>query len=525
MASYGSVIGNGTGKIYITKSDGSSIISSLPNTQAGAMSAQAFMASNSPYNEQNSTNVTTFRAWVYANSGAADGALGSSVEITDVLRNTGLEGELTPQSDTIASGYVKVDRKGFLNVVSVTEEGSADDTLEYVWLIDKLDTTENVAVDGDIIIVKKATATKKITVSNTGNIVLDDDANFEMDTQYSDQIALQYNSSTAKWHELFRTPNAGYGLTKLRAAGLPIAKPGTSSQIITAEGLILSPLVPGTDAHVVELTSSVSRTLTGPVTVPIPSTTGAISGDVCEVIYGANLNIDGNADGTIDFQVTLFGKELTIEEASSGSMIVKAVYSGNSWVVTKISSLTGSNTVTSTMIKTDAVQTAGIKDLNVTQAKISKSARAGVDFLTTNASLTTSGTSIETLATYSLPANQVGTSFAKGFRVTVYGVTSSASNNRQVHLVWGDTVVYETDAFTSASDGFKLVVDVFVRDASNVDAYGALLVDDGTVYSVNTGTASKASTSAVDILLRATTATGGSLTVNAMYVEVLPSYS
>ena len=86
-------------------------------------------------------------------------------------------------------------------------------------------------------------------------------------------------------------------------------------------------------------------------------------------------------------------------------------------------------------------------------------------------------------------------------------------------------MVYETDAFTSASDGFKLVVDVFVRDASNVDAYGALLVDDGTVYSVNTGTASKASTSAVDILLRATTATGGSLTVNAMYVEVLPSYS
>jgi hypothetical protein len=525
MASYGSVIGNGTGKIYITKGDGTSIISSLPNTRAGVMSAQAFMASSSPYHDQNTTNVTAFRAWVYANGSAADGALGSSVEITDVLRSTGLEGELTPQSDTIASGYAKVDRKGFLNIVSVTEEGSADDTLEYVWLIDKLDTTENISVNGDIIIVKKATATKKITVANTGNIVLDDDANFEMDTQYSDQIALQYNSSTAKWHELFRTPNAGYGLTKLRAAGLPIAKPGSSNQIIAAQGVVLSPIIPGVDEHVIQLTSSASRTLTGPVTVPIPSTTGAIAGDVCEVIYGANINIDGNADGAIDYQITLFGKELTIEEASSGEMIVRAIYGGDTWAVTKISSLTGSNTVTSTMIKTDAVQTAGIKDLNVTQAKISKSARAGVDFLTTNASLTTSGTSIETLATYSLPASQVGTSFAKGFRVTVYGLTSSASNNRQIHLVWGDTVVYETDAFTSASDNFKLVVDVFVRDASNVDAYGVLLVDDGAVYSVNTGTASKASTSAVDILLRATTATGGSLTVNAMYVEVLPSYS
>lgn len=125
---------------------------------------------------------------------------------------------------------------------------------------------------------------------------------------------------------------------------------------------------------------------------------------------------------------------------------------------------------------------------------------------------TTTGTSIETLTSKSIPANTLNQA-GRGLKVTVWGTTAATANNKTVDIKLGSTTLYTTGAVAANAKTWKLVCYIHRTTGAAVgQTYGDGLFNDAVVITQWAGITEDFST-ALTLAIRATdgTAAGGTL--------------
>lgn len=125
---------------------------------------------------------------------------------------------------------------------------------------------------------------------------------------------------------------------------------------------------------------------------------------------------------------------------------------------------------------------------------------------------TTTGTSIETLTSISIPANTVNGK-GRGLKVTIWGTTAATANNKTVDIKLGSTTVYTTGAVAANAKTWKLTCYIHRTTGAAVgQVYGDGLFNDAVVLTQWAAITEDFST-ALTLAIRATdgTASGGTL--------------
>lgn len=125
---------------------------------------------------------------------------------------------------------------------------------------------------------------------------------------------------------------------------------------------------------------------------------------------------------------------------------------------------------------------------------------------------TTTGTSIETLTSITIPANTINAG-GRGLKITVWGTTAATANNKTVDIKLGSTTLYTTGAVAANAKTWKLTCYVWRTTSAAVgQTVGEGLFNDAVVLSQWAATTEDFSTALV-LAIRATdgTAAGGTL--------------
>jgi len=509
MAAAITSIGNGSGFIYVTKNDGTTILANIENNKTGAGAAFALGQSEFLVTGASSLDFKRF----FLNTSGSEGSVSGADEITEHLRR---DDENIRANATIASGTANYLRTGPLMSINVTEQGGADDTLENIVPKDNAGASgdQNNYYDGDIVIIRKAAASNNLTIADTGNIKLDNNADFVMSNQYTDSIVLQYSSGNDKWNEISRQPNAGYSITKLRAAGVPLEIAGVEKITYTGSQTGLSSITSGTDENVIVVTSSGTKAAAANFTIPVPSGS-PITGERFICFFNAQVT-----KGSHTF--TIFGQALTEEELASGSVYVETVYDGSSFNAVKSSSVTGSNSVVTTMIKDANITTAKVADKAITADKLANGLLTDylLDYNTASSSTTTTG-SYTTIGTVEVAANTLGSGNAKKLHVCAFGQIGSGSGTNTVRLKYGGTVI-STLALSSAatrSGSFKIEAEIVRVASSSQKVISLFHTADEAISDIEYTTTSISETASQDIIVEVNQADASQITLEAFYVS------
>ncbi len=315
-------LGNASGFLYTTDTNGTSVLSSVTNTQdnvrriledAGFSNPVAATGEYSP--------VFGRRYFLNSAGGAAEGVIAGALEITDYVVMKGLQSVFPKDDYTIGSGVLTPTRKSSITLVGVEGEGGASDTLDTI--------TATGYYNGDIIIFKGKVTAHVITFSNnTGNIKLANAANF-LTGDLTHGIVLQYNLSDTTWYEITRSPNPTLSVANLRAAGVPTPISGVATTALTVGGGTLE-LEPGVDKGYQVYTSAAALAITSGWTIQIdPDPAVAyLDGDTMIVDYRATIDVTTHTQS-----VTIFGITLTAEQALEGRIVFIGTYklSNTTW--------------------------------------------------------------------------------------------------------------------------------------------------------------------------------------------------
>jgi hypothetical protein len=466
-------IGNGSGFIYVTKADGTTVLANIENNSAGAASAFAMGQVEFTVTGASSLNFKRF----FLNTSGTEGNVSGADEITEHLRR---DDENKRDNATVASGTINYKREGSLMAINVTEEGGANDTLENIVPKDNAGGSgdENNYYDGDIVIIRKALASNDLTIADSGNIKLDNDADFVMSNQLTDSIVLQYSTGNDKWNEISRQPNAGYSITKLRAANVPLDILGVEKITYTGSQTGLASITSGTDENVIVVTSSGLQTATTNFSIPAPSGS-PITGEKFICYFNAQIT-----KGSYTF--TVFGASLTAEELASGAVVIETVYDGSSWNAVKTSSVVGANSVVTSMIKDANITTAKIADRAITAEKLAYGSSSGVvDYNTTQSSTTTTGSDV-TLKTITLPGNTFGSGNAKKVKIVAFGTIASGTGTNNMIVKYAGTAIstFAQSTAGTRSAAFKVEIDVYRVDSSSVKAMTIVNTGDGAITDI-----------------------------------------
>jgi hypothetical protein len=509
MAAAITSIGNGSGFIYVTKADGTTILANIENNKVGAASAFAMGQAEFKVTGASSLDFKRF----FLNTSGSEGSVSGADEITEHLRR---DDENIRANSTISSGTANYLRQGPLMGLNITEEGAADDTLENIVPKDNAGGSgdENNYYDGDIVIIRKAAASNNLTIADTGNIKLDNDADFVMSNQHTDSIVLQYSTGNLKWNEISRQPNAGYSITKLRAADVPLDIAGVEKITYTGSQTGLASITSGTDENVIVVTSSGTKTAAADFTIPAPSGS-PITGERFVCYFNAQVT-----KGSFTF--TIFGETLTAEELASGSVYIETVYDGAAWQAVKASSVTGSDSVVTTMIKDANITTAKVADKAITAEKLADGILGDylLDYNTSSNSTSTTG-SYTTIATIEVPANTLGAGNVQKLHVCAFGQIGSGTGTNTVRLKYGGTVI-STLALSSAasrSGAFKIEADIVRVSSSSQKVISLFHTADEAISDIEYTATSISETAAQDILVEVNQADASHVTVQAFYVS------
>ena len=511
-------IGNGSGFLYAAHGTSGTytnlkILSSVVNNAAGvrAMTSLATsyfeIAGASTWNASADKHIRFF-----LNTAGSEGGLSGATEITDFLVTRGLNSRITTVGVTInasdaliltdaVGGSQNIVRKGVIQVyeVDATNSGGNDD-------IDTITITD--VQDNDIVILRNKTE-HTVTVTENGNIALEGDAQFTMDTQYEDCIALMYRGAT--WYELWRLPNSAINIKSMRLAGIPQEKEGVESYTILAgSGTVATSLKPGLHSGKVyisgscTLSAAYSLSINGSDTDLGTNGQGSQAGDMFTFIYNATVTVSS-------YSVTIAGITLTAQEALLGGILIIAVFDGTTWRAVKVADTGKTAAIDTAYIKDSAITAAKIADDTITSAKLDNSLLTtftqGVrhqDITTTTAS---SRTTALDLATYTLPADTLTTDKQK-LVVKARGSFGATANAKTLKLYFDDTVIMQNTVTTSPNNkDWWIEVDI-IRSASNaLSAVGTMMVGTAVERLIRTNITSKALSSAYVIKVEGTPGT------------------
>lgn len=312
-------LANGTGYIYITDYDGTSVISSVPNTTNSVRKILEDASFSGPLPPNTGIYSTSYGRRYFLNSGggAVQGDLTGATEISRNLILRGLESTLPVNSYTIAAGVVTPLRDSSIMIVNIDTEGAAaSDTL------DTITTTDYNT--GDIIIFRGVSGSRIVTFSdNTGNLRLANGINFET-KNLETAIALQYVSGSG-FVELWRTPGITLDVSNMRSVGIAIPVQGANKTTLTAGGGTIN-IEAGIDKGYQIYDGSAVLAGSWVIQPQLIPATPYLDGDEIIVDYRSTLTAGANT-------VTIFGITLTSTQALEGRVMVLAKYklSNTTW--------------------------------------------------------------------------------------------------------------------------------------------------------------------------------------------------
>lgn len=253
-----------------------------------------------------------FRFFIDSSAGAVEGT-NSGVEITDYICPKGLNSGIPVVAATIADGEVNITRVSAIQYLVVDTEGAAGtDDLDYINPIG--------FTIGDVIILNGTSASRVVTVTNSGNIITQGAVNFDTGNK-ANNIILGYTGTS--WVELSKSTTAVPTAAEFRTANFPFL----TSTAYGSTGL--SPA----DNTTVTLTANSSTqrqvinssaTLTTGNYVVTCSTTGAKKGDWFLIQYDAQVTVGS-------YDVIIGDLTLSDADALTGGIVVIAYYEGTVW--------------------------------------------------------------------------------------------------------------------------------------------------------------------------------------------------
>lgn len=517
----GSVIGNGSGYLYAAHGTSTTytnlkVISTTDNNAAGMRAMLNLAASYFEVAGAATWNASADQLRFFVHTSGAIGTLSGATEISDYVINRGLNSTINTELTTIdasdvmilttaVAGSTVVTRKGAIQIYEINATNSAgNDDLDTITITD--------VQDNDIVIVRNATS-DIITVTENGNLILEGNAQFTMDTQYEDCIAFIYRG--AAWYELWRQPNSAVNVTSMRLAGIPQEKEGVETYTILAgTGTTTIPLKPGQHAGKVYIAGSCTLSAAYSLSIDSADTDlgidgqGLQAGDTFVFIYNATVTVSS-------YSVTVAGVLLTPQEALLGGVLIYVTWDGTAWRTVKAADTGKTAAIDTTYIKDDAITEAKIVDGAVTSAKLdsilkttfstgnlySKTAAVVSEGSDTTSEVTPSG------YTYTLPANTLLNTGDK-VRVRAWGTTGSHASAKTIKLKFDSlVVVYNATTTSPASKEWHIDAEIIRTGASATLTIGTMLIDSGggTVEAITTGThdSSLASTNVIAMFVTA----------------------
>lgn len=332
---------NGSGLLYITEADGTTIITSEPNDEEGGLSVLQDALTSTAIPAANSIYDTNFghRYFINSDENADPEDLTGSTEISANLIKQGLESHIDGQTvevtDGVGGAWLIPTRNGVVTVVGMATGIEGSDL--------NIISTDGF-VDNDILILVGDDRERIVTVKNydsdNDNIYLANELDFETG-DLTNQLTLRFKEGN--WYELFRTPGVPLTVANLRAKGIAIPVQGVETTELPTSGTIN--IEAGVDKGVQVFTGS--PTLVASINIrPNPTpTTAYLDGDRIEIIYNATPTVGSNA-------VTIFGITLTDTQAESGKIKVVSVYklSNTTWYSTIFNNVDGVDFATTAQV-------------------------------------------------------------------------------------------------------------------------------------------------------------------------------
>lgn len=278
---------------------------------------------------------TGIKIWLNDSPSAQDGTLVGATDISQFVVRKPYNAPLDIRDYVISSGSINVSRKGSLTQITVDTEGAtASDDL-----------TDIIAVgfsDGDTLVLRGLNASRLVSVLETGNINLANNATFVSgDKEYV--LALQYIGGD--FWEISRSPSLPITVSAFRSANFPQEALGTKTIALTAGGGTIN-LTPGVDEKYIRIYGS-PVTLTSSWTIQGAGTPK--EGDTFIVYLDQEITLDGNT-------LTIFGVSITETQAvstlASGKKVVIVGQYVTAWRGTLLANSIGRDLVDATQLAT-----------------------------------------------------------------------------------------------------------------------------------------------------------------------------
>ena len=440
-------LGNGSGFVYITEADGTTIISNLNNTDNIWQEIQKFASASASLDVSTDVFAATFGYRFFGDTGGSAGSIATATEITRFVVTRDARVAKFKKAITIATGVIEIERVGNDMIVVVDTEGAV--------AADDLDTiTSSGVVDGDTLTIVGAVTAQVSTLKHgTGNIFLSDNNDFATGNRQT-QIVLQYfSAATAGWYEVSRK-TVQPTVTDLRAAGIAAPVQGVNLSTMGTGATVT--YQPGVDKGY-QVTDGTPTLIANQV-----YTTGGapIDGDEFTVDY-RSVPVLGA------FSVTIFGIALTATQAAQ-KCVVRTKYrtANTTWYSTLYVNGNAVDFATTTQLATkedDLGNPASdgmvlSSDTAGTRAWVSNDSGASVLHNETSNNETSAALTEEVLKSYTLPAGTLGVN-GDLLRIRAVYQTAANANAKTCSMYFGATKIAETTLATNADTAtFDIVV-------------------------------------------------------------------
>lgn len=489
-------VGNGSGFVYVTEADGTTIIANLNNDEFVWQKIQKFANTSAPLTDPTVEFDATFGYRFFGDTGGSAGSIGTASELTRFLVNRGSQVARYKESATISGGVLEITRvTNDMSVLTDTEGGAGTDDLDTI--------TSSGVVDGDIIVLVGADPTHIVTVKHgTGNIFLANSADFVSGPRQSQIILQYYSAATAGWYEVTRE-NTLPTVANLRANNVAEPIQGCNSTAMGTSGT--TTYLPGTDQGYQIITGS--PILVGNVVFDVGGS--PLDGDEFTVDYRATPTLGGST-------VAIFGIVLTATQ-SAQKCVVRTKYrsADTTWYTVMYVNGDAIDFATTTQLATKENSLGNPAANGYVLSSTTGGTRSWVpnqnnvvlhNDISNNA--TTAVITQEVLKTYTLPG---GTMDLDGDILVIRAVyqTAANANNKTVSIYFGATKVADSTAVAMNDD--TVVVEAVINRlevAAQAAASTLMIADTTTVatvsYAAAYSTPGETLSADVDIECRAT---------------------
>ena len=378
-----------------------------------------------------------YRFFLNATSGAVEGDLTGSTEITNFIVQRGMQAAADSQNVTISSGLISPIRNSSNGILIVNTEGSAasDDLTDIVptgW------------AEWDTVIIRGVNAARIVTVKSSGNIRLSGSNDFSTGGNEK-TLTIQYHSGI--FYETARSTQSIGSVNDYRTAGFPFDLEGAETTAIGAGGGSKT-LTVGAQKKLQSFTGNV--TLGADYTITLDNT-GAIAGDEFVLYYDATIT-----KGAFDIKVVgLQTKTLTATQALRGSFAIYCYFTGSGWATNLFYNFFNVSPL-------PKIENDFIEDGTITAAKLNTSART--EILTVPVSFE---------ATFNNATNKVKLPYACTVK-SIYAIATKAIANTD-----NATITLKDNGGTGMTGG---VITFTASDAQNT-AYSSSVTANNTLSS------------------------------------------